>query len=342
MVEFGGWEMPVQYAGILEEHGAVRTRAGLFDVSHMGEIEVSGEGAFAACQRLITNDVSKVEPGGAQYSVMCLSSGGIVDDVVYYRLASERFLFCVNAANREKDFQWMHEQCRGAEVIDRSDDFAQLALQGPRAADILAPLVDADVRALHAFTFVETRMAGGRVLISRTGYTGEDGFEIYVDADRAEATWDALLAAGERHGLVPAGLGARDSLRLEAGLMLYGNDIDASTTPLEAGLGWVVKLGKGDFVGREALAQQKESGLTRKLIGLEMQDGSISRHGYTIFRGERAAGSITSGTKSPARGRGIALGYVETGLSVPGTRLEVEIRGRSHPAEVVKLPFYRR
>lgn len=343
MVEFGGWEMPVQYSGILEEHRAVRARAGLFDVSHMGEVEISGPGAIAACQRLLTNDVSKVEPGRAQYSVMCLPSGGIVDDVIYYCLSRERYLFCVNASNREKDFDWMREECRGATVIDRSGEFAQIALQGPAAVEIMVAISRSDLRALEPFGFTETTVGGSNTLVSRTGYTGEDGFEIYVAPDRAEAVWDEMLVAGqEKHGLVPAGLGARDTLRLEAGLMLYGNDIDAITTPLEAGLGWVVKLGKGEFIGRDSLARQKESGLTRRLVGLEMEDGSVPRHGYPVHREDRLVGSVTSGTKSATLGRGIALAYLETAAAVSGTRVEVEIRGRRHPAKVVQLPFYRR
>ena len=343
LVEFGGWEMPVQYSGILEEHRTVRARAGLFDVSHMGEVEIAGPGAVDACQRLLTNDVAKLEPGRAQYSVMCLPSGGIVDDVITYCFSSERYLFCVNASNQEKDFLWMREQCRGVQVIDRSAEFAQLALQGPAAVGILAEVAQSDVRGLPSFSFLETTVAGGSALVSRTGYTGEDGFEIYVAPSRAEALWEALLDAGrEQHGLRPAGLGARDTLRLEAGLMLYGNDIDAATTPMEAGLDWVVKLEKGEFIGRDSLARQKESGLTRRLVGLEMEDDSIPRHGYPVHRGESTVGSITSGTKSPTLGRGIALAYVETAAAARGTSVEVEVRGRRHPAKVVRLPFYRR
>lgn len=343
MVEFGGWEMPVQYSGILDEHRAVRSRAGLFDVSHMGEVEISGPGALAACQRLLTNDLSKIGVGKAQYSVMCLPSGGIVDDVITYCLSPDRYLFCVNASNREKDFVWMRDQCPGVPVIDRSEEFAQLALQGPAAVEILCSVASPDLRGLPSFGFTQARVAGVDALVSRTGYTGEDGFELYVAPDRAERLWNTLLAeGGTRHGLVPAGLGARDTLRLEAGLMLYGNDIDAETTPLEAGLEWVVKLGKSDFIGRDSLARKKESSLTRRLVGLEMEDGSVPRHGYPVHGEGRVLGSVTSGTKSPTLGRGIALAYVETGVAVSGKRVEVEIRGRRHPAKVVRFPFYRR
>ena len=342
MIEFGGWEMPVQYTGILEEHRAVRARAGLFDVSHMGEVEVAGRGALDAVQRLVTNDASKLAPGGAQYAVLCLPDGGIVDDVIYYRLGDDRFFFCVNAANQETDFAWMKEEGKGATVTNRSDDFALVALQGPRAAAILEPLTPAGLAALRPFTAVETPVAGIPLLLSRTGYTGEDGFELYVAPGRAEALWEHLLEAGRPEGLVPVGLGARDTLRLEKGLMLYGNDIDRTTTPLEAGLGWVVKLDKGDFLGREALVRQKEAGIRRRLVGLEMEGPAIPRHGYPLFHDGRSIGTVTSGTRSPMLGRGIALGYVEASAAAAGTRLEVEIRGRRHAAKVVRPPFVRR
>ena len=364
MVDFAGWEMPVYYRGILEEHRAVRERAGLFDVSHMGEVEVHGAGSLAACQRLVTNDVSKLADGGAQYAVMCLPSGGIVDDVVYYRLAADRFLFCVNASNADKDFRWMHDETRGAEVVNRSADFAQLALQGPKAQAILQPLVKVDLGALKSFRALETDVAGIAALVSRTGYTGEDGFEIYVAPEHAERLWDRLLEAGASHGISPVGLGARDTLRLEKGLMLYGNDIDETTTPLEAGLGWVVKLDKGDFVGRDALVRQRAAGVPRKMIGLAMDEAAPPpRHGYRVLRGDRAIGTVTSGSKSPTLGRGIALALVErSAVALRGSSpsiatigsdlakddaaeaskgLAVEIRSRQHPAEIVPLPFVR-
>jgi aminomethyltransferase len=342
MVDFAGWEMPVYYQGILEEHRAVRERAGLFDVSHMGEVEVRGAGALAACQRLVTNDVSKLVDGGAQYAVMCLPSGGIVDDVIYYRLAADRVLFCVNASNAEKDFRWMHQETRGAEVADRSADYAQLALQGPKAEEILQPLVGIPLRGLRGFHAVEIEVGDVSALVSRTGYTGEDGFEIYVAPEHAERLWDRLLEQGERFGLVPVGLGARDTLRLEKGLMLYGNDIDETTTPLEAGLGWVVKLEKGDFIGRDALVRQRADGVPRRMVGLMMPEGAPPpRHGYRVVAAGRPVGSVTSGSKSPTLGRGIALALVERQASHNTSGLEVEIRSRQHPAEIVPLPFVR-
>jgi aminomethyltransferase len=342
MVEFAGWEMPVYYAGILEEHRAVRERAGLFDVSHMGEVELRGPRALAACQRIVTNDVAKLATGGAQYAVMCLPSGGIVDDVIYYRLADERVLFCVNASNQQKDYVWIRDNVPGVEVVDRSADFAQLALQGPRAERILQPLTAIDLRAMTPFHVVENAVGGVPALVSRTGYTGEDGFELYVAPQFAETLWDRLLAAGSGEGLIPAGLGARDTLRLEKGLMLYGNDIDEDATPLESGLGWVVKLDKGEFIGREALVKQKAEGIRRKLVGLTTADGAPPpRHGYAVVRDGRRVGVVTSGTRSPTLGRGIALARVDATSADIGTRLEVEIRSRHHPAEVVPLPFVR-
>ncbi len=343
MVEFAGWEMPVYYTGILEEHRAVREQAGLFDVSHMGEVEVRGAQASFTCQALVTNDAAKLDVGGAQYSVMCLPTGGIVDDVIYTRLAPDRFLFCVNAANEEKDYEWMRDHARGAEVVNRSADFAQLALQGPKAARILQPLTAIDLATLASFRAVEGEVAGLRALVSRTGYTGEDGFEIYVAPERAETLWERLLAEGAGQGLVPVGLGARDTLRLEKGLMLYGNDIDETTTPLEAGLGWVVKLDKPDFVGREALLRQKTEGVGRRLVGLRLDENTAPpRHGYRVLAAGRTVGRVTSGSKSPTLGRGIALALVESTVAEIGTALEVESRSRQHPAEVVTLPFVRR
>jgi aminomethyltransferase len=343
MVEFAGWEMPVYYTGILEEHRAVREHAGLFDVSHMGEIELRGARALAACQKLVTNDAAALRPGNAQYTVMCLPSGGIVDDVIYYCLAPDQFLFCVNASNEDKDHRWMTQHAAGAEVINRSAEFAQLALQGPKAPIILQPLTTIDLATLESFNAIEGEIAGARALVSRTGYTGEDGFEIYLAPSAAERVWDRLLGTGAPQGLVPVGLGARDTLRLEKGLMLYGNDIDEETTPLEAGLGWVVKLGKGDFIGREPLLRQKAEGLRRRLVGLLMADTAAPpRHGYRIVHESRPVGVVTSGTKSPTLGRGIALGFVERSVSEVGTRVAIEVRSRQHPAEIVALPFVRR
>ncbi len=340
MVDFAGWEMPVYYTSILEEHRTVRTKAGLFDVSHMGEVEVFGPEALSAVQRLVTNDAAKLAPGAAQYAVMCLPTGGIVDDVVYYRLGPDRFLFCVNASNVEKDFRWMRDQTRDAEVVNRSAEFAQLALQGPLAATILASLASIDVGGLPSFRAAEARVAGVPALVSRTGYTGEDGFELYLATERAETVWNRLLEVGRPHGLVPVGLGARDTLRLEKGLMLYGNDIDETTSPLEAGLGWIVKLAKGDFIGREALLAQKERGPQRRLVALRMTESAPPpRHGYRVLQAGRVVGAVTSGTKSPTLGVGIGLALIEAQAAEIGSGLAVEIRTRQHPAEVVPLPF---
>ncbi|MBI2962924.1 MAG: glycine cleavage system aminomethyltransferase GcvT [Deltaproteobacteria bacterium] len=342
MVEFAGWAMPVYYTGILDEHRAVRERAGLFDVSHMGEIEVRGARALPACQRLVTNDAGRLVPGAAQYAVLCTPSGGIVDDVIYTCLAADRYLFCVNASNEEKDLRWMRDQAGEAEVVNRSAEFALLALQGPRAAAILQPLTGLALAPLRSFFVAEGEVAGARALVSRTGYTGENGFEIYLAPADAEGVWERLLSSGAAAGLVPVGLGARDTLRLEKALLLYGNDIDEDTTPLEAGLDWVVKLDKGDFIGRDALVRQRAEGLRRRLVGLRMDGGAPPRHGYRVLRDGRPVGVVTSGTKSPTLGCGIALAMVERSTAEIGTRLEVEIRSRQHPAQVVPLPFVRK
>ncbi len=345
MVPFAGWEMPVYYGGILEEHRAVRERAGLFDVSHMGEVEIHGEGALGVCQLVMSNDASKLAVGGAQYAVMCRPSGGIVDDVIVTRTREDRYLVCVNASNRDKDFAWIRDHGAGATVEDRSDAYAQLALQGPRAAGILQRLTDLDLAKLRSFTAAEGEVASVRSLVSRTGYTGEDGFEIYCAPDEAEHLWETILDTGAAEGILPIGLGARDTLRLEKGLMLYGNDIDDETTPLEAGLGWVVKLDKGDFLGREALVRQRAQGVERKLVGIVVEGGAPPRHGYRVLAGDRSVGVVTSGTKSPTLGVGIALAKVEASALGPAEKnpaLAVEIRSRQHPARVVPLPFVRR
>jgi len=341
MVDFAGWEMPVQYSGIIEEHLAVRRTAGLFDVSHMGEVEIRGTEALAACQYLTANDVARLRDGQAQYTLLCLPSGGVVDDVIVHRLSATRYLFCVNAANRERDLTWMREHRRGAEVIDRSDDYAQLALQGPAATAILARLTALPLERIPAFSFAEGSVAGRHALAAHTGYTGEDGWELYCAPGDAVPLWDALLDAGRNDGVVPAGLGARDTLRLERALPLYGHELTEERTPLEAGLGWVVRLDKGDFIGREALRRQKAEGLRRKLVGVVL-DGGIPRQGYRLRRDGAVIGEITSGTKSPLLGKGIGLGYVAATSSEVGTKVTVEIRQRDVAAEVVRLPFYRR
>jgi aminomethyltransferase len=343
LVEFAGFEMPVQYAGVIDEHRAVRTAAGLFDVSHMGELLFSGPGALAALQRLLPGDVAKLEDGRAMYNVLLHESGGIVDDIIVYRVRDGEYLMVVNASNREKDAGWCREHlASGCRLRDVSDAWALLALQGPRAMEILSGLTSIDLATLAAFQFAQGEVAGARSIVSRTGYTGEDGFEIFCAPSAAPPLWDALLEAGGARGLLPAGLGARDSLRTEMKYCLYGNDIDDTTTPLEAGLGWLLKLDKSDFIGREALLRQKEQGIERKLVGFEMIDPGIPRHGYAIVEGANQIGVVTSGTHSPTLGHPIGVGYVPTAKSALGTELSVDVRGKPRRARVVKTPFYRR
>ncbi|MDX2170761.1 MAG: glycine cleavage system aminomethyltransferase GcvT [Deltaproteobacteria bacterium] len=341
LVEFAGWEMPVQYDGILDEHAAVRTRAGLFDVSHMGEVELRGAGALAACQAVTANDVTRLADGRAQYSLLVQPDGGIVDDIIVHRVGSERVMICVNASNRDKGVAYLREHVRGAEVVDVSDETALLALQGPRATEILAPLTGAPLAALPRFAFAAGSVAGRRALIAHTGYTGEDGWELYCANADATPIWEALLAAGRGAGLQPAGLGARDTLRLEAALPLYGHELGPDTTPFEARLGWVVRMDKGEFVGRAALAAARQAGPRRCLVGLETAATGIPRADYPILHAGRRVGAVTSGTKSPTLGKGIALGYVEPAVSAVGTTLAVEVRGRAVAAAVVRVPFYR-
>ncbi len=340
-VEFGGWEMPVQYTGIIEEHEAVRRHAGLFDVSHMGEFELRGPRAAEAVQRLTVNDVTRLQDGNAQYSMFCLPSGGVVDDIMVHRVAEQRFMICVNASNTGKDFAWVKENCGGAEAIDRSGELSLLACQGPRATEILRQLTPADLN-IPAFWFVDDEVAGKKCWVAHTGYTGEDGWEIYCENAHAGAIWDAIMEAGAAHGIQAVGLGARDTLRLERALPLYGHELTETTTPLEAGLSWVVRFNKGDFIGRDALQKQRATGVTRKLIGLVLTERGIPRQGYAVTAGKETVGEITSGTKAPTVGKGIGLGYVAAASAETGTKLGVDIRGRIVPAEVVKLPFYKR
>ncbi len=325
---------------------AVRRCAGLFDVSHMGEIEIRGAQALQFCQRMSANDVSRMKLFQAQYNLLLNERGGVVDDVVFYRRQPDNFLICVNAANSEKDFIWLreHAQAQGAsvEVENVGAEYAQLALQGPRAESILAPLTNFDLRNLKAFYFSVGDVAALSCLIARTGYTGEDGFELYCEPAAALRLWNALLDAGKPLGLVPAGLAARDTLRLEKAYPLYGHELDDDTTPLEAGLDWVTKFSKPEFIGREALLVQKNHGLKRRLVGLELLAPGIARSGYELFKQGRSIGRVTSGTKSPSLGKAIALGYVSSDEAEVGNVMDVEIRGRSVPAKVVALPFYRR
>ncbi|HSH44294.1 MAG TPA: glycine cleavage system aminomethyltransferase GcvT [Longimicrobiales bacterium] len=342
MVPFAGYEMPVQYpAGIVKEHEAVRNAAGLFDVSHMGEFEVRGPQALDLVQHLLTNDASRLEVGQAQYTVLCQRDGTALDDCIVYRF-DDRYMIVVNAANLEKDRAWFEQAARGFDVTftDRSDEFALLALQGPLAQEILAEHTDVDLDAIRFYRFAEGTVAGKPAMISRTGYTGEDGFELYLPAADGPAVWRALLESGESRGLLPAGLGARDSLRLEVGYILYGNDLDEQHTPLEAGLGWVVKLAKGDFVGHDALARQKEEGVREKLAAFALRERGFPRQGYEIRHDGAVVGTVSSGVHSPSTGQGIGMAYLPVELAKPGTELEVVIRGRGVAAEVVKPPFY--
>jgi len=341
-VDFGGWEMPVQYTGIIAEHEAVRRRAGLFDVSHMGEIELRGPRALAAAQALTVNDVDRLHDGQAQYSLLCRPGGGVVDDIMVHRLSNERFLLCVNAANIDKDFAWIREHRNGAEAINRSDEFAQLALQGPRATEILAAISTLPLPQIPPFEFRDGLIAGRQALVAHTGYTGEDGWEIYCAPDAARPLWDALLQAGAAFGIQPAGLGARDTLRLERALPLYGHELTDDITPLEAGLGWVVRFKKGDFIGRDVLVRQRAAGVERQLVGMVLTEPGIARQGYSIVHGDDPVGRVTSGTKSPTLGKAIGLGYVASVWKEVGTKLGIDIRGRFVGAEVVPLPFYRR
>ncbi len=341
-VEFGGWQMPVQYTSIIDEHRAVREQAGLFDVSHMGEIELRGQHAVAAAQEVTVNDVGRLRDGQAQYSLLCQPDGGAIDDIIVHRIASERILLCVNAANIEKDFAWIREHGKGAEVLNRSAEFGQLALQGPRATEILLRLTALPLPEIPPFAFAEGAVAGQRAMVAHTGYTGEDGWELYCAADDAPALWDALLEAGHASDLRPAGLGARDTLRLERALPLYGHELTAETTPLEAGLGWVVRFTKTRFIGRDALLRQRAQGLSRRLVGFVMIGAGIARQGYVIRRDGVRVGEVTSGTKSPTLGKAIGLGYVASACTEIGTRLSIDIRDRTTPAEVVRLPFYKR
>jgi aminomethyltransferase len=342
MVPFGGWSMPVQYSGVVDEHVTVRTKVGLFDVSHMGEVELRGPRALEVANELITNDLSKAVDGQAIYTAMCKPDGGIVDDLVVYRFSSEHVFICVNAANREKDFAWMQAHVGGrCDLVDRGDEFAQIAVQGPNAFALVQALTPAPLAGVGTYRFTTGPVAGIDAIISRTGYTGEDGFELYVAADRGPALWAALTEAGQPFGVKPAGLGARDALRLEMKYALYGNDIDETTHPLEAGLGWVTKLDKPHFVGRDALLAIKAAGVTRKLVGLELTGRGIARHGYPVVSPADGAkiGEITSGTMGPSLEKAIAMAYVPAALSTVGTRVDVEIRGKPVEARVAKTPF---
>jgi aminomethyltransferase len=344
LVEFGGWEMPVQYSSILDEHRAVRTHAGLFDVSHMGEFRVSGPDATAFLQHLVPNDVARLALNQALYTQLCRPDGGVVDDLLIYRLADSMYMLVVNAGNIAKDFAWIQEHSAGYDLhlADQSHLTALLALQGPAAQAILQPLTQVDLAAIGYYHSMSGTVSDIECLISRTGYTGEDGFELYCAAEKAVTLWRALLDAGQEHGLVPAGLGARDTLRLEAAYCLYDHELTDAINPLEAGLGWTVKLSKGDFIGHDALAQIKAEGLKRKLVGIEMVERGVARGGYPIYDGERQIGALTSGAPSPTLNKNIGMGYVEAARATPGKSVQIDIRGRRTAARIVALPFYKR
>ena len=342
MVPFAGFSMPVQYpTGITAEHTAVREACGLFDVSHMGEFVLRGPDALDLVQRISVNDASKMEVGQAQYSAMCLENGGIIDDLIVYRF-DDRFMLVVNAANIDKDWAWVgrHAADFDVEVENVSDETALLALQGPTAREVLRPLTTPDVDEVKYYRFLEGEVAGVPAVVSGTGYTGEDGFELYIAADAAPGLWRTLLDAGADAGILPAGLGARDSLRLEVGYALYGNDLDEDHTPLESGLGWITKLDKGDFVGREVLVRQKEEGVARKLVGLRCTQRGFPRPGYDVLADGEVVGTVTSGTVSPTLGYGIALGYVPVDRSRTDTKLSIDARGRPVDVVVQRPPFY--
>jgi aminomethyltransferase len=345
MVPFAGWDMPVEYSGIAAEHVAVRTRAGLFDVSHMGQIEIAGKNALAAVQRISCNDAAALEVGQAQYSGLLTPEGTFVDDLLVYRMASSHFMLVANASNVKKDFAWISEQIKqvgDAAAVDTSSRYALIALQGPASQDVLQPLTGVDLGELRYYWFGHGEVAGARVTISRTGYTGEDGFEIFVPPAMADRVWQGILESGRSADVIPCGLGARDTLRLEAAMRLWGNDIDESTTVMEAGMDWIVGWEKSEFIGRSRLHEQKGSGLTRRLVGFEMVDRGIARHGYSVVAGDRPVGVVTSGTQTPFLKKAIGMAYVPIDSALPGSDITIDVRGRPAQARVVSIPFYRR
>jgi len=343
IVDFHGWALPVQYSGIIEEHKRVRSAAGIFDVSHMGEINVEGPDAADFIQKIITNDISRTKDFRVAYSPMCYPDGGVVDDILIYKYSSDLFLLIVNASNTEKDYEWMIRNMEGyrTRISNVSDSYAQLALQGPESEKILQKLVNIRLENMKFFDFVpEAEICGKKAIISRSGYTGEDGFEIYIDSEYAVMLWDNLLEAGREHGLVPAGLGARDTLRFEAALPLYGQELSPEITPLEAGLDRFVKLEKDDFIGRDALLKQKSTGIKRKIVGFEMVDRGVPRTGYDVLAGGKKKGYVTSGNFSPSLGKNLGMALVDSDYSETGTEVAVLIRNRELKARITELPFY--
>jgi len=343
LVDFAGWAMPIQYGGVIEEYQAVRRAAGLFDVSHMGRVTIGGRDAEAFLRRVTTNNVARLAVGEAQYAMVCNPAGGIKDDIFIYRLGATRFLVCVNASNREKIVSWLFQQTPQGDVrlSDESDELAQMALQGPQSQAILRIVCPA-AAPLKPKQCMETDVLGALGVVSRTGYTGEVGYEFYVPSHKALAIWEGLLKAGEKPGIKACGLGSRDLLRLEVGYLLYGNDMDEQTTPLEAGAAFAVDFTKGDFIGRQALLEQKEHGPAKRLVAFELLQKGVPRHGMNILADGQVIGVVTSGNLSPRLQKGIGLGYVPVAFSRPGAQFQVDIRGRLHQAIVVTLPFYKR
>ena len=339
MVEFAGYHMPVQYHSIRDEHRRVRETVGVFDVSHMGEVEISGPAALEMVQKITVNDVAALEIGQVHYTAMCYPNGGIVDDLLVYRFA-DKYLLVVNASNKDKDFQWMLDnKIDDCEIKDLSDDFTQIAVQGKKAEATLQKLTDVKLNEIKYYWFTEGELAGCPMIISRTGYTGEPGFELYFANQFAEEVWNRVFEAGAEFDIEPIGLGARDSLRLEKKMCLYGNDIDQTTNPLEAGLGWITKLDKGDFIGRDVLLKVKEEGVQRRLVAFVLDGPGFPRHGYKIYKDGEELGEVTSGTVSPMLEKGIGLGYVKKGFTKVGTPIEIEIRKKMVPAVIIKPPF---
>jgi aminomethyltransferase len=350
MVDFGGWDMPVQYpAGTVEEHLRTRTNCGLFDVSHMGEIEVRGSGAIPFVNSITSNDVTRLIDGQAHYTALTTPAGTVVDDLLVYRFAEDHLLLVVNAGTTEKDWNWiasnLQKQSRNVQIQNRSDEFCQIAIQGPDAAGILEPLTNLSLSEIKYYHFAEGTVDGIDAIVSRTGYTGEDGFEVYAAADKAEQLWNKLLEAGKfgtEDGILPCGLAARNTLRLEAGMALYGHEITEETTLLEANLGWICKLNKGEFNGREALAKQKEAGITRKLVGFEMTERGIARDDQTVLINGEAVGKVTSGSPAPFLKKNIGFAYVPVQFANEGQEIQIDVRGRPVEAKIVKTPFYKR
>jgi aminomethyltransferase len=345
MVPFGGWDMPVEYSGIVDEHLAVRTRAGVFDVSHMGEVEIAGADALKAVQHISSNDASRLSIGQIQYSALTTPEGTFVDDLLVYRWADDHYLLVVNASNIQKDYAWIKQQIAGigdAVAVNSSNRYALIAVQGPAAEQVLQPLTGIELASMKYYWFGHGEIAGVRGTVSRTGYTGEDGFEVFCPPAQAERVWNAILESGRAVDLKPAGLGARDTLRLEASMRLFGNDMDESTTVVEADLGWIVGWKKADFLGADVLRRQKAEGAPRKLVGFEMIDRGIGRHGYDVYIDGEKAGIVTSGTQTPFLKKAIGMAYVPTSEAVSDREIEIDIRGRRLKAKIAPMPFYKR